>query len=212
MNTILILAAICQAPDFDLNGGVDLIFTLNGGPTEVYKPKAEAPKVPRVRAYTTEKCAPCETLKMDAPRLAAPIIEFYDAPDWTSDKKFPVLHWETPAGWRLQEGWNGPGPFLTNYDESFKKKASAQKVTVVNRRAGLYYGAYPSTYDWPGDLRSHLTQSPHGYDAAYLNGLSDQQVIALHDSDHINRLSESRTRGNVNRGIFGLFRSRNRSN
>lgn len=41
-----------------------------------------------------------------------------------------------------------------------------------------------SNWTWPGDLRSHLMGSNHGYTAEQLAGMSDSQLRNIHDNDH----------------------------
>ena len=205
MFAIILTAACCQfdligTPEaFDLVGDVPLILT----PTKLSEPT----RLPYVFGYTKERCPPCETLKQDAPRLNSPRIELKDPPDWALSKSFPVLHWETPSGWKMQEGWYGAGKFLDTYDKSMKS-VPASAITpptrvVVSNRHGLYYGSHPSGWSWPGDLRHHLSTT-HGYDAGYLAGLSDAQVIAIHDADH----NSGGPGGGRRKGLIGFFNTR----
>lgn len=110
-----------------------------------------------------------------------------------------VLHWWNGTGWR-QQVWVSLDAFQRVYRLPLNSSGppsagppvqrAAARSTV--RRAGLYYRRGGSTYDWPGDLRTHLTQSPHNLSWATVQSWSDGQCIAWHDSWHIRN---SRRRG-----------------
>lgn len=214
MHAFILIAALAGQFDQIESANEVLSFDQLGTVPLVLRPKLDVPtRGPITLAYTKRNCPPCLTLKAEKDRINSPHIELKDeAPEWTSGHAFPVLHWETPTGWRSQDGWYGAGPFLTTYDQSMQATAKSaapvvqQQQRVVLRHGGLYYGRYPSTYDWPGDLRAHLTQSPHNYSWDYVNSLSDQQVIAVHDQWHIQHAGGGGSSGGVRqRRGFGFF-------
>lgn len=218
MTIIILIAALAQVPEFDLGTSVpefDLSgsgqipeFTLSGVgsvPTILQPTKLSEPtRGPLAFGYTKPRCPGCDTLKVEKERLNSPHIELKDPPAWTAGHAFPVMHWETPKGWQSMDGWPGAGKFLTLYDESMKAKAAQAAPQVVQQQLRVT-PSYGNHWTHPDTIFRHLIQE-HGYSPAQLRGLSEEQMLTLHDQAHESapqyRAAQQRSRGLFSR-MFG---------
>lgn len=174
-------------------------------------PVAPASLLPKVTFFGPTWCSGCQQLE----RAFAGNTDF-DAtfvhdeskfPSWVNDGiskglTYPVAYWEvTPGKWRWYFGVNSVADFKQHWKACDKNPTiNTAKAPVRHVSRSLHYGTYQSVYDWPGDLRQHLTHSPHNYDSGYVYGLSDQQCISLHDNWH---LSHDGGRASNRRGLIG---------
>lgn len=71
--------------------------------------------------------------------------------------------------------------------EPTKLPCIKQPSKAVVHTALMYHAGRNTAYDWPGDLRQHLTQAPHNLSAAQVAAMSDAQVMAWHDNWHVSR-------------------------
>jgi hypothetical protein len=160
---------------------------------------------PIIRGYVTDNCPPCAQMKHeaesdDARRWVFVLPSLW--PSWVRDKAeaegVPIVHWEGKRGWRCMVGWPGMAEFNRTYEASQKRHEVSYrpaKVQVPVQRRGLYYGpGVGSAFDWPGDLRTHLTHSPHNLSRATVDSWSDGQCIAWHDRWHVTNEPRQRRR------------------
>lgn len=126
--------------------------------------------------YSTPSCIHCPPLEAVVKEAAA--YEKLAAPDWMT---VPRVEWE---GYYV-EG-NNPTAVLAllrgdpSMATPIKTVAARQPITSSG----------PS-WTWPGNLRSHLSGG-HGFSEEQLAGLSQSELIALHDNSH-NGSSASRS-------------------
>jgi hypothetical protein len=116
---------------------------------------------------------------------------------------YPVVHFEAaPGKWRFLFGPTSFKQFKDHYGRCLKNPTlNTAPARPGHRTPHLVYGLYRSVYDWPGDLRQHLMNSPHNLAPQYVASLSDEQAISVHDQWHIQH-DAARRRGPLAR-VFG---------
>ena len=78
-------------------------------------------KLPQVQLFVTDGCPPCrEAKRWLESQKRIPWVVMPENPDWTRDKGFPSLAWETPKGWSYWHGWRRGDEFERFYQESLK--------------------------------------------------------------------------------------------
>lgn len=143
--------------------------------------------------YQKANCPPCLNSEFDQKYM--PEYKFIKAlPDAWSKRQtegFPHFRWIVKGNWTGEaHGWYGPAWFCDLFQKSFKAVAAPAVSDQPNRSGAvlqhrpLFYGQRPSTFDWPGELRHHLTQPPHNYPRSRVDAMSDSEVIRAHDSWH----------------------------
>lgn len=218
MNALILAIALFWQSDVDLFGEPQVNVDLFGDAPDFNISVAPARLLPKVTFFSPSWCSGCQQLE----RAFAGNTDFDISwvhgerafPVWVQEGisrglTYPVAYWEAaPGKWRSLYGVSDVASFKEHW-LACGKNPTINTVTAPSRhvsRGGLYYGTYRSVYDWPGDLRQHLTHSPHNYQASYVNGLSDSGCIQLHDSWHISHDSGSagvpRRRGPIAR-MFG---------
>jgi hypothetical protein len=116
---------------------------------------------------------------------------------------YPVILWRTNTGkeYSLSDGWKGNYNLLTRYNRSCQIKEPPKtqppkpvQQLVIPARSGAHW-THPDT------IYRHLIQE-HGYSPAQLRGLSEEQMLSLHDAAHEGRTAPARRPGRIAR-FFG---------
>lgn len=150
---------------------------------------------PVVYYYCKPRCVPCDNFMADSKAMGD--FQFVkgqpDAWSLTRITGWPYFRWQIGGNWVGEtNGWTGPAAFR----EAFKRLAAGGSTTLPSgnsragnapaalKRHGVFYGQRPSQWNWPGELRHHLTQPPHNYPRSRVDAMSDQEVIRAHDAWH----------------------------
>ena len=164
--------------DFDKTGAEP---TQPPGGSPASRPQQPKVEPPVVFYYKPSfRCPACEHAEADFPLMSD--FKFIKAKPDAWEKKhatgYPYFRWQVDGKWDGEyAGWPGPAAFR---DAVKNWKPSVKAVP----KAPLIYGKRPSEWDWPGDLRKHLTQPPHNYPRSQVDSMTDEEVIQAHDAWH----------------------------
>ncbi len=213
-----------ETPRFDMGADEELSFSMGGDSIKVFAPKPlQSHHLKRSLVYSPSWCSGCQQFERTTVGNDEFAFDFiHDEnrfPPFVQDaiskgQVWPAVHFEAqPGKWRIRYGPTSYSEFKQHYEDCLKSPALNVKIAPKGHASyRLTYGMYRSVYYWPGDLRQHLKGSPHNLDSSYVNSLSDEQAISVHDNWHIQQDSGRRVSVNYSqpqrRGLFGLFRSR----
>jgi thiol-disulfide isomerase/thioredoxin len=143
--------------------------------TPTVKP-VEVPK--RVYVYTADWCGPCLAFKAE-PKPSGYEFIFINEANWPSyvygRKRLPVFHWEYAEDrWTFQDGYFG----MSQLTSAISNKP------IVRDDSSPLFGEWTFPGKTRGDLIKHLAGPPHNYRLGYLKGLSNSQLLNLHDTWH----------------------------
>lgn len=170
-------------------------FQMVGTPVSIPQPMSPEPSPPdttevakpTVYAYKDFAivCPACLRLQQNAAKLPFK-LEWKQAPKWV--KSYPTLHWQGVDGEWYQYRW---GTSENDYLKAAELYAGTMEPQPEETQAPvfqtpLYYRNWRGVarWTWPGNLRTHLTQSPHNYTAEFIASKSDRELINLHDQSH----------------------------
>jgi hypothetical protein len=207
---IFAFALLCGsvfAEEFSLLPANDVpdFFTHQRGDTHASPPAVESRR--RVIVYSDHSCPEClGMLRWEMQHLTEDGygVDHRDAsqrPAALRSLDLPVLHFtctDSTSGWRARSGWLG----VVEFERLFEshnwtvseplKRAVAQPVRRVQHSALIYRGQ--AEWSWPGDLRRHLSESPHNVARATIDSWSDGQCIAFHNAQHTQHNGGNRSR------------------
>lgn len=151
-----------------------------------------------ITVFSPPWCSVCqgmerEIAKSSQTKLTFRFVHDEDAfPQWVVQRieqgqVYPVLYWEIrPGQWWLYHGWDGLDKFSA-IEKACANNPTFNQVMPSKRRytSKIYYGQYRSIYNWPGNLRYHLTESPHNLSQEMVEAMDDAECIRQHDEYHI---------------------------
>lgn len=153
-------------------------------------------------------------------------------PKWVKEKgSYPLFYWRVIGtdNWRTDSGWKGLERFSERWRTSMAVQKTVQKARAQPQESVSSGGGYPThggmIYDFEGNrhpsrqtMIHHLLSHPNHrgkFSSAWLNSLSNQQIVALHDDDHTHHLQRSYVNGRQSQPLSSaanVGRSRARSN
>jgi hypothetical protein len=212
---LLGVASAALAPDM-LLADVPREAYYQGSPPSAEDYYRPAPRVPaaapvkpavvrrKVTFFSPSWCSGCQQLERafagDATFDITWVHDEKQFPPWVREiisrgLTYPVAYWQVDATvWRRMAGVTSVQAFKEHFHDCDRNPTLNTKPAPAKSHGALYYGTYQSVYDWPGDLRQHLTHAPHGYDSSYVASLTDGQCIQVHDGDHLRWSAHGRRR------------------